>query len=130
MKRYSNRIALELYLKEWDFDDFSKIKNNVIKCFEKWLKENPLEITAGRKEKTTELTFGFPYTSSGICAELGNTNCQAELVLFRGTKDERRYFFRCLRLVELKNSETEKHCVCAFFEDREGNEKILKIGRF
>lgn len=130
MKEYSHEIETEPYLKEWDFDDFELIFKNVIKCFEKWVKENPLEITAGRKDKTVELTFGFPYTSSGICAEISNTNCRAELVLFKGTKNERRYFFRCLRLIALEHSETEKYCVCAVFVDREGAENILKIGRF
>lgn len=117
------------YLKGWDFGDFEAVKKEVIEIFAEWLKEFPLEITAGRKEKTVEMTYGFPYTSSGVCAEIGNTNCQAELVLFKGTEDERRYYFRCLRLSErfIRPLASVKD-VYAMFEDRTGEMFAIGIG--
>ena len=68
------------YLTEWE--DFEQTCNKVIKVFAKWQKSN-LKIVRGayvRKNtvvKTMEYTFGLPYTSSGMYAELECTNVQA-----------------------------------------------------
>ena len=60
------------FLKEWkDYGDTSK---KVIKAFRKWEKSN---LMPDKLEKSIDLTYGLPYTSSGDYAALWNTNCQA-----------------------------------------------------
>lgn len=86
------------YLTEWT--DFEQTYKKVILVFAKWQKDN-LKITHGslchrqNKIESMELTYGLPYTSSGICAELGCTNVQAE----KYNRDLKEVmYFRCLRL--------------------------------
>lgn len=68
------------YLTEWT--DFEQTKNKVILVFAKWQKKN-LKIVHGdyvRKNtviQTIEYTYGLPYTSSSMYAELRCTNVQA-----------------------------------------------------
>ena len=55
-------------LKEWN--DFENIEKQVISAFKKWWRDN-LEYRCGQSYGTIEQIFGLPYTSSGMCAELG-----------------------------------------------------------
>ena len=86
------------YLTEWT--DFEQTYNKVIILFAKWQKKN-LKIVHGdyvRKNtvvQTMEYTFGLPYTSSGMYAELVCTNVQA----VKWNRALKQYMnFRCLRL--------------------------------
>jgi len=47
-----------------------------IRLFDTWESQN-LILTHGKRERTTELTYGLPYTSSSDYAMLGNTNVEA-----------------------------------------------------
>ena len=68
------------YLTEWK--DLNKTCNKVVMVFAKWQKKN-LKIVHGdyvHKNtviQTMEYTYGLPYTSSGMYAELACTNVQA-----------------------------------------------------
>lgn len=55
-------------LTEWN--DFENTEKQVIKAFSEWWYRN-LEYKAGTEYGSLETIFGFPYTSSGMCAELG-----------------------------------------------------------
>jgi len=57
------------------WDNVPETSRNCIYLFTPWAKAN-LTITHGR-DKTTELTYGFPYTSTSEFALIGNTNCEA-----------------------------------------------------
>ena len=81
-------------IKEW-FEvehDVEKTQNKVEEVFRKWYRRN-LVVTHGQ-DRTVELTFGFPYTSSGEYA--GIWNCQAEALL----KEDLQYRFKGLALSE------------------------------
>ena len=89
----------------------------VIKVFSRWEKSH-LIITYGHRERTTEDTYGLPYTSSSSFAMLSNTNVQAELISpFLGKK----WNFDWLAL-------TENNEVVAGFTDVDENEKQSIIG--
>jgi hypothetical protein len=47
-----------------------------IRLFDSWESQN-LIITHGNRERTVELTYGLPYTSSSDYAMLNNTNVEA-----------------------------------------------------
>lgn len=98
------------FKKEWTDTEY----NAVVKCFSRWEKKN-LIITYGRREHTTEDTYGLPYTSSSSFAILSNTNVRAEL------KADQRFNFDWLGL-------TENNEVVAGFSDYFENEKQIVIG--
>ena len=86
------------FLKEWN--DVEETLKKIIPIFAKWQKDN-LKITHGdyvRKRTIYDsmmFTYGLPYTSSGMYAEAGNTNVQAE----KYNKELKVYMsFRCIRL--------------------------------
>lgn len=87
----------------------------VIKVFSRWEKSH-LIITYGHRERTTEDTYGLPYTSSSSFAMLSNTNVQAEL------KEDRNFNFDWLGL-------TTENEVVAGFTDKNENEKEIVIGK-
>lgn len=96
---------------EHDVDATAK---KVLTVFDKWYKKN-LVITHG-KDRTVELTFGFPYTStSDMGAGIWNVQCEALL------KEELRFRFKGLLL-------NEKHEVVALFEDKPFEFKEIVIG--
>ena len=88
--------------------------NAVIRTFSRWEKSH-LIITYGRRERTTEYTYGLPYTSSSSFAMISNTNVRAEL------KEDRNFNFDWLAL-------TEDNEVVAGFTDNDENEKQIVIG--
>ena len=98
------------FKKEWTEAEH----NAVIKTFERWEKSH-LFITYGRREHTTEDTYGLPYTSSSSFAMLSNTNVQAVL------KRDRDFYFDWLGL-------TMENEVVAGFTDADENEKQIVIG--
>lgn len=64
------------FLTEWDnVEDTTK---KIMAVFSPWEKRN-LAIVYGKREQTTEDTYGLPYTSSSEFAMLGNTNVDAVL---------------------------------------------------
>ena len=86
------------YLTEWK--DFAKTYNKVVMVFAKWQKKN-LKIVHGDYERkntviqTMQYTYGLPYTSSCMYAELACTNVQA--VKWNGVIKQ--YMnFKCIRL--------------------------------
>lgn len=89
----------------------------VIKVFSKW-EPSHLVITYGYRERTTEDTYGLPYTSSSSFAMLSNTNVCAELI---NPFSSRKWNFDWLAL-------TEKNEVVASFTDADENEKQSIIG--
>lgn len=99
------------FKKEWTEAEH----NSVIKTFERWEKSH-LFITYGRREHTTEDTYGLPYTSSSSFAMLSNTNVQAVL------KRDRDFYFDWLGL-------TTENEVVAGFTDYFENEKEIVIGK-
>lgn len=101
------------FKKEWTESEHKA----VIKSFERWEKKN-LRITHGRREKTTEDTYGLPYTSSSSFAMLSNTNVQAELI---NPLSSKKWNFDWLGL-------TEDNEVVAGFTDVDENEKEIVIG--
>lgn len=98
------------FKKEWTDTEY----NAVVKCFSRWEKSH-LVITYGRRERTTEDTYGLPYTSSSEFAMLSNTNVRAEL------KEDRLFNFDWLGL-------TTENEVVAGFTDYFENEKEIVIG--
>ena len=62
------------FKKEWTDDELRK----VIRKFSLWAPAH-LKITYGMRERTIEDTYGLPYTSSGECAGIWNTNVEAVL---------------------------------------------------
>lgn len=98
------------FKKEWTDTEY----NAVVKCFSRWEKKN-LIITYGCRRRTTEDTYGLPYTSSSSFAILCNTNVRAEL------KADQRFTFDWLGL-------TENNEVVAGFTDYFENEKQIVIG--
>ena len=101
------------FKKEWTEAEYKA----VIKVFSRWEKSH-LIITYGKRKRTTEDTYGLPYTSSSSFAMLSNTNVQAELISpFLGKK----WNFDWLAL-------TENNEVVAGFTDVDENEKQSIIG--
>ena len=103
-------------LKDW-FEvekDVSATEEKVIDVFRVWCNRN-LVITRG-KDKSMELTFGFPYTSSGDYA--GIWNCQAEALL----KEDLKYRFKGLAL-------SEDHDVVVILEAKPFEFKEIAIGK-
>ena len=98
------------FKKEWTETEI----NAVIRTFSRWEKSH-LIITYGRRERTTEDTYGLPYTSSSSFAMISNTNVRAEL------KEDRNFNFDWLAL-------TEDNEVVAGFTDNDENEKQIVIG--
>ena len=98
------------FKKEWTETEI----NAVIRTFSRWEKSH-LIITYGRRERTTEYTYGLPYTSSSSFAMISNTNVRAEL------KEDRNFNFDWLAL-------TEDNEVVAGFTDNDENEKQSIIG--
>ena len=112
------------FKKEWTWEEHKA----VIKCFSRWEKSH-LIITYGDRERTTEDTYGLPYTSSSSFAMLSNTNVCAELIspilnekwnLISPILNEK-WNFDWLAL-------TEKNEVVAGFTDADENEKQIVIG--
>ena len=107
------------FLKEWDniegFNGVDEVTKRVISVFSKWERRN-LIITYGRRERNTEYTYGFPYTSSSSFAMISNCNVEATL---KGTKD---FTFQWLAI-------TEDLEIVACFTDYVENEKYITIGR-
>lgn len=101
------------FKKEWTYEEHKA----VIRTFAIWEKFH-LNITYGRREKTTEDTYGLPYTSSSSFAMLSNTNVQAELINQFSSK---KWNFDWLAL-------TEDNEVVAGFTDVDEDEKEIVIG--
>lgn len=101
------------FKKEWTWEEHKA----VIKCFSRWEKSH-LIITYGDRERTTEDTYGLPYTSSSNFAMLSNTNVCAELI---SPILNEKWNFDWLAL-------TEKNEVVAGFTDADENEKQSIIG--
>lgn len=98
------------FKKEWTYEEHKA----VIECFSKWEKSH-LIITYGDRERTTEDTYGLPYTSSSSFAMLSNTNVRAEL------RADQRFNFEWLGL-------TTENRLVAGFSDYFENEKQIVIG--
>ena len=98
------------FKKEWTDTEY----NAVVKCFSRWEKSH-LIITHGNRERTTEDTYGLPYTSSSSFAMLSNTNVRAEL------RADQRFNFEWLGL-------TTENKLVAGFTDYFENEKQIVIG--
>ena len=101
------------FKKEWT----EKEHKDVILAFAIWEKKN-LRITYGDRERTTEDTYGLPYTSSSGLAMLSNTNVIAELI---NPLSSKKWNFDWLAL-------TEDNEVVAGFTDEDENEKQIVIG--
>lgn len=100
------------FLKEWDnVEDTTK---KIMEVFSPWEKRN-LAIVYGKREQTTEDTYGLPYTSSSSFAMLGNTNVDAVL------KDNTAWHFDWLAL-------TDEGIVVAGFENHDNEEAQIVIG--
>ena len=99
------------FKKEWTEAEYKA----VIRTFSRWEKSH-LIITYGDRERTTEYTYGLPYTSSSSFAMLSNTNVRAEL------KEDRLFNFEWLGL-------TTENEVVAGFSDYFENEKEIVIGK-
>ena len=99
------------FKKEWTEAEYKA----VIKYFSKWEKSN-LIIIYGQRERTTEDTYGLPYTSSSSFAMLSNTNVQAKF------KNDMNFYFDWLGLT------TENEIVAGFTDENE-NEKRIVIGK-
>ena len=101
------------FKKEWTYEEHKA----VIKVFSRWEKSH-LIITYGKRERTTEDTYGLPYTSSSSFAMLSNTNVCAELI---NTFSSKKWNFDWLAL-------TENNEVVVGFTDASENEKQSIIG--
>ena len=101
------------FKKEWT----EKELEDVIRAFAMWKKKN-LRVTYGNRERTTEGTYGLPYTSSSSFAMLSNTNVIAELI---NPLSGKKWNFDWLAL-------TENNEVVAGFTDADENEKQFIIG--
>jgi hypothetical protein len=99
------------FKKEWSDDELDRVVN----VFSKWEKKN-LTITYGKRERTTEDTYGLPYTSSSDYAMISNTNVKAVL----NTGKEFNFDYLAL---------TEDNEVVAMFENNDNEEKSIVIGR-
>lgn len=99
------------YLKEWE----NGIEEKVINIFAKWEKNN-LTIVYGKRERTVADTYGLPYTSSGECAGLWNTNVDARL------KNDKQWRFVGIVV-------TEDGGILALFMNDEDKERLEVIGR-
>lgn len=104
-------------IKDW-FEvehDVDATAKKVLTVFDKWYRKN-LFITHGN-DRTVELTFGFPYTStSDMGAGMWNVQCEALL------KEELRFRFKGLLL-------SKKHEVVALFEGKPFEFKKVVIGK-
>lgn len=98
------------FKKEWTEAEYKA----VVKCFSRWEKSH-LIIVYGQRERTTEDTYGLPYTSSSSFAMLSNTNVQAVL------KSDKDFYFDWLGL-------TTENKVIAGFADEDENEMEIVIG--
>ena len=87
----------------------------VIRTFSIWEKSH-LIIIYGKRERTTEDTYGLPYTSSSSFAMLSNTNVQAVL------KNDKDFYFDWIGL-------TTDNKVVVGFADEDENEKEIVIGK-
>ena len=105
-----NKIK-DWYVIEHDVDATEK---KVTDVFARWYRRNVV-VTHGQ-DRTIELTFGFPYTSSGEYA--GIWNCQAEALL----KEDLKYRFKGLAL-------SEELDVIAIFEAKPFEFKDIMIGK-
>lgn len=103
-------------IKDW-FEvehDVDRTESKVVDVFRRWRKRNVV-VTHGQ-DRTVELTFGFPYTSSGEYA--GIWNCQAEALL----KEDLKYRFKGLAL-------SDDLDVLALFENESFEFKEIVIGK-
>lgn len=78
------------FKKEWTDAEHQE----AIRLFARWETLN-LRIVHGRRERNTEDTYGLPYTSSGGCAGVWNTNVDAVL------KADERYRFDGLVITDV-----------------------------
>lgn len=97
------------FKKEWTNDEIHK----VIRKFSLWAPSH-LQITHGNKERTISDTYGLPYTSSGECAGVWNTNVEAVL------KDDPGFFFQGVML-------TEADEVVAWFQNADESAEIKAL---
>lgn len=94
------------FKREWNNEELQK----AIRVFSGWEHQN-LRITHGKREQTTEDTYGLPYTSSSEFAGIWNTNVEAVL-----NSDEQFRFVgvaitedgQVAVLLETENEESEK----------------------
>lgn len=99
------------YKKEFDNKEIEKI----IHLFARWERNN-LVITHGLREHIISDTYGLPYTSSGNCAGIWNTNVESVL------KSDRQWKFDGLVL-------SESNEVIAIFTNNEEKEHVELIGQ-
>lgn len=99
------------FKKEWTEAEYKA----VVKCFSRWEKSH-LVIVYGKRKRTTEDTYGLPYTSSSSFAMLSNTNVRAKF------KNDMNFYFDWLGLT------TENEIVAGFTDENE-NEKRIVIGK-
>ena len=100
------------FLKE--LDNVEETIKKIMEVFSPWEKRN-LSIVYGKREQTTEDTYGLPYTSSSSFAMLGNTNVDA--VLNKDTS----WHFDWLAL-------TDEGIVVAGFENHDNEEAQIVVG--
>ena len=100
------------FLTEWD--NVEDITKKIMAVFSPWEKRN-LAIVHGKREQTTEDTYGLPYTSSSEFAMLGNTNVDAVL------RKNAIWHFDWLAL-------TDEGIVVAGFENHDNEEAQIVIG--
>ena len=100
------------FLKEWD--NVEETTKKIMAVFSPWEKRN-LVIVYGKREQTTEDTYGLPYTSSSEFAMLGNTNVDAVL------RKNAIWHFDWLAL-------TDEGIVVAGFENRNNEEAQIVVG--
>ena len=100
------------FLKEWD--NVEETTKKIMAVFSPWEKRN-LAIVYGKREQTTEDTYGHPYTSSSEFAMLGNTNVDAVL------RKNAIWHFDWLAL-------TDEGIVVAGFENRNNEEAQIVVG--
>lgn len=98
-------------------NDVEATEKKVLRAFEKWYRNN-ITITRG-KDRTAELTFGFPYTSTSDYAAVWN--CQAEAYL----NEDPQWKFRALAISE------DREILAVFDREDTGNfdDKDIVIGR-
>ena len=107
------------FRKDWETINgftYEEVLNKVANVFSKWEKSN-LIITCGRREKTTNDTYGLPYTSSGTFAGLG-CHCNVNAVL---KSDE--------NFIAYEIAVTEENEVVVYLTDADENEKYIVIGK-
>ena len=85
----------------------------VIRTFASWERQN-LRITHGKREHTTEDTYGLPYTSSSDFAGIWNTNVEAVL------KSDETYHFVGVAI-------TKENEIMVMLETDSEEPKLIKI---